>query len=106
MSVEEKAQQLPLDLKMALERDESDGEKVLEPETYDEIDALVSALASLVREVCEYYGIHSAENRNTGKSNLSRVLRFNTDKIEFYNAQQDKLIQIAKRYNLPSNEDQ
>ena len=91
---------MPLELKIQLEKEKEEGEKVLNPETYDEVDALIGALALIVREICIFYGIHSVENKKASKSSLSRVRQFNQEKAEFYSGKLETLLEVAKKYNI------
>lgn len=100
MAVEGEIEKVPLDVKIKMEKRAKEDLSVLNPATFDTIDALAGVFSFVMKEVCEHMGIVQNEGKK-GKSNNDKVLGFTEKKIEFFNGKQDKFLNISKKYNIP-----
>jgi len=72
---------------------------ILNPSTFDSLDALSGVVSFMMKEVAEFMGLVTQESKK-GQSNADRVLAYSKEKNDYFNQQQDKLIAISKKYNI------
>jgi hypothetical protein len=72
---------------------------ILEQNHFEGANDFAKGAAAITREVCEHLGVVPAENA-TEVSVKERVYAFNEEKIAAYNLKENKIIDIAHKYNI------
>jgi hypothetical protein len=99
--LQEIGNEIPIKDQILLEKLNNSGAAILEASTYDEIDAFIGCLSYLIKEICEYQGIHSADKKAGNKPHIrARMFKFNEKKNAYYQQKLEMLEKLANAYNI------
>lgn len=97
--MEGEVEKVPFQSKLKMEKIAKEDLTVLNPTTYDTIDALSGVMSFMMKELTEHMGLVQAETKK-GKGNSSKVLKYNKEKVAYFEQRKHKLHDLLKKYKI------